>query len=616
MLHTLVAILAITHPPTDSLVPRMDTAYVQAQSREEFGNLGRYKQTWLNTGLSGQSMANFLAQNGVYLKQYGANGIATISRRGADPQQTQVLWNGIPLANSMLGMTDLNNQLIFGNNAISITDGGNASVYGSGSVGGTLMVNHGKPKDAGFGVANSTVWGSFGKFSNGIDLSYLSAKFWVRAQGFYSEIINNYFYSDLIQNEWKKIRMKNANATFINARLQAGFNLKKLSIMAVAEKNYSLRNMGMIIGSSANQGRQIDYANRIVIESKINWKNWSNINRIGITQEIILFKNGIETKFDSSRTETKHFQTEWYLKSNMGNLLFGADAQWQQGLVSAYAGQKNRFYPAQFVSAILAIKKWNINPGFRFEWYEKIPIGSLSFERNLFMGYRLKGNLHNTFRRPTLNDLFWGGKNNDFLKPEKGWGSELGIAGEKVHGKWRFDNEACFYFRNIHNTIVWLPQGQLWLPQNMFLGNYYGTQLKLKTNYFLINNKFEILIHYDWCFSNIYATKSAEAMQRIFIPQHSGNLKLSWEKENAQLNFNCTYTGKRFTSTDNANSLPAYWLISLQGATQLWKAKNTFAIIGFIFDNVANAQYFNMPAKPMPPRSFMFNLIIKYNSKK
>ena len=106
-----IALLSCSYGDTLQNVP-VDTVYIHAQ-RIELSQIGRVKLEITNTS-SPQSMQNSLLNSAVFLKQYGVSGSSTISRRGADPSQTQVLWNGLPVNNSMHGLTDFNNISSFG----------------------------------------------------------------------------------------------------------------------------------------------------------------------------------------------------------------------------------------------------------------------------------------------------------------------------------------------------------------------------------------------------------------------------------------------------------------------------------------------------------------------
>jgi hypothetical protein len=119
----------------------IDTVTVEISSRRvDLATVGRSVLN-VNNSDNGRSLAAALQREGVYLKSYGVSGSATISRRGADPTQTQVLWNNLPICNPMLGMGDFTVLMPIGM-SVKLVEGGNATLLGSGSVGGSVSLTN------------------------------------------------------------------------------------------------------------------------------------------------------------------------------------------------------------------------------------------------------------------------------------------------------------------------------------------------------------------------------------------------------------------------------------------------------------------------------------------
>lgn len=615
MLHGLLAILSLNASPHRDSQPQLDTAFVVSR-RLTFGGVGRFQRSWQGNLNNTQSVTGFLAEQGVFLKQYGVSGIATISRRGADPQQTQVLWNGLPVANAMLGMPDLNTMYLFGNTEISLIDGGNASAYGSGSVGGTLQLTMGKPLDTGFSASNAATVGNYGRLSNGTDIAWKKQHFWTRGQFFMASNRNDFIYRDVVNNEWQNVRMQNAQTHFTTARWLAGVNFKTGEIKTIIESSYANRNLGNIMGSQVFSGNQIDYNKRALIESNIYLKKVNNINRLGITRDQIVFTDTAHHVQDTSLADVKHFQTEWYFNYRKIKILTGADLQWQSGRASSYHGVRERIYPAQFLSVNIPIKNWIFNTSIRFEWYEKIPVWSASTERNIAKRLKLKANAHNTFRRPTLNDLFWGTLAARNLKNEYGYGAETGIEYGIKRNHYFASFTSCIYARNITNAIVWMPANPQWIPMNAMQGKFQGLQFMANQKWVSGKSILRILLNYDYLNSAmLYSEADVVKRERIFVPRHSGNLLLGLDRGTWNGNVNYVYTGARFISTDNSEMLNGFGLLNLQlSHTMVIKNKWT-GFIQLSIQNLSNIKYENMPGKPMPGRNFLISLILKYNQK-
>lgn len=118
-----------------------DTVFIRAQ-RLDFATIGRVVRE-MPSGDNDQLLTSVMQDAGVFFKQYGVTGSSTISRRGADANQTQINWNGLPINNPMLGMSDFNTLMSWGCGEMFLVEGGNSAVVGSGSMGGTLFMRNG-----------------------------------------------------------------------------------------------------------------------------------------------------------------------------------------------------------------------------------------------------------------------------------------------------------------------------------------------------------------------------------------------------------------------------------------------------------------------------------------
>ena len=90
----------------------------------------------------GQTTEELLGKsNGLFVKQYGAGNLATLSIRGSSANQTQVFWNGIPVNTASIGVTDLTLLPIDFYNSLLIKKGGASLSCGSGGIGGAVCLN-------------------------------------------------------------------------------------------------------------------------------------------------------------------------------------------------------------------------------------------------------------------------------------------------------------------------------------------------------------------------------------------------------------------------------------------------------------------------------------------
>ena len=93
----------------DSVIT-LNTIEVTAQ-RIDFTDIGKHSEH-LDTNRIGSlrsaTLASMLAdQTPLYVRTYGNGTLATLGIRGGNASHTQIIWNGIPIRNPMIGLVDL-----------------------------------------------------------------------------------------------------------------------------------------------------------------------------------------------------------------------------------------------------------------------------------------------------------------------------------------------------------------------------------------------------------------------------------------------------------------------------------------------------------------------------
>jgi iron complex outermembrane receptor protein len=608
-MHAGIAAILTTIISGQDSVPCTDTAHILAR-RLDFATLGR---SVIHIPLQGQvaGLNNLLAQNGVFVRQYGPAGTGSVSRRGADPSQIQVLWNGMVLNSPMLGQADLSLVQLFGHADVSFTEGSNSSFYGSGSVGGTLTVSHKNPQFDGAAWKSVFSYGSFNQHTAAVEFAQKNKRGFVCAALSRSAAENEYRYA----GEQGNGTMMNAGFGYTGGRLSAGFNNKKWDITTHAEMQCNERGLGTVPGSSVNNGWQKDRNARATTEAVYKGAALRWVNRVGAIADEFIYHNDFTHTRDSSRSLNTQLQSELYLNTGLVHWVTGLDYSHTAGRVKAYGGRQILQFPAQFVSAALLKGAWSLLGNFRWEWREKIPSGSVSLEYKKWKDVILRWNGGTTFRRPTLNDFFWAGNRLTELTYERGAGSEAGLMWKVKRGQLQFKNEITAWWRFLRNPIVWLPENGIWTPRNLNLGRYTGLQFYSEiVGHWTGSHAWEIKFNGEWTRAIIF--QNARNYRQIFVPALTAALNTGITIKTFYARAILNYTGKRFTATDNLSSLPAYVLTGLQAGRKIELPK--MEILAEIqADNIAGVAYENMPGRPMPLRSLVFRLVMngKPNSK-
>lgn len=608
MLYGALSIMTLAFSASDT-VPVSDTAHVYAR-RIDFATLGRTR--WkLQSGDFAAGLNQVLPSQGVYIRQYGPAGMGTISRRGADPSQVLLLWNGLAVNNPMLGMTDLSLLQTFGQNEITFAEGPNAAFYGSGSVGGTLSVHSAAIRDTGVHVQAALSAGSFGFWSAGSETGYKYRKgFWnvnLTGQG-----AANRFPYRLSQTERELHRMYNSDLFTGGLRLSGGWSLKHWNFSTHAEYQRSERGLGVTPATTALQGRQQDDNVRLVGEAAYHRGGHRWVNRIGIIADHFIYTNQQTGNHDSSLSLNRQWQSEWFFGNDRIRGVAGADVVWVTGHTHHYAHVNDRIYPAQFLSLAIPGKRGVVAANFRWEWFEKMPSGSLSVEQGFGKHIKARANVGNSFRRPTLNDLFWAGGGNIHLKYETGASAEAGLNLHKETKRIQSELSVTAWTRFLLNPIVWLPENNVWQARNMDRGDYRGCQI---TGDFRVKaGKTLISAQLNAEYTMAMMQHGGRTFRQIFVPPIVASMKMGAAGVNWWLRLGLNYTAARFISTDNTAELPAFLLPEIQ-AGRKFRLKKYNLCLSLVCDNVSGTVYQHMPGRPMPMRSYLVRLSLSQPKK-
>jgi len=587
--------------------PAADTIFIH-EKRQQLASVGK-NVLHFEPG-SGNLLSQDLASAGLSIRQYGPSGIGTLSRRGADPSQLQILWNGIVLNNPMLGMTDLGLLQNDAQSRIALTEGSSGSFYGSGSVGGTLSMQHVQPEKIGESLASSFTAGSFGRIQANADCRIKSSKSFFIWDNQWLNVKNNFPYK--IENT-SNANMQYAEREQRKSRISSGLHYRKWDVALHSEWQKGERGLGTSAGGTSSLGWQADENKRIALlanyqSSKVKW-----VQRLGFIQDNFVFQPLANQYKDSSRSQSLQYQQEWHFTVGGWNVIVGADLWQVSGKTRAYTKQAQQLFPAQFLSLFKQNKKYRIAASSRWEWHEQILVNAVSGEYALGKVIKFKSFVSNSFRRPTLNDQYWSLGGNANIKPERGGNAEAGLAAKWMQGNVKADIAATLWARYLNNPIVWLPENNIWTASNMQRGDYYGTQFSAVLSGLIGQTQWQCHTTAEWCRAEML--KNDVQFRALFVPAFSGACFLKLQRNKWFMNTGCNWQTMRYTSTDNLSSLPGYTLFSVQTGKELrFKQHNLSLSAGA--DNIFNRSYEVMPGRPMPLSSFWLKAMIQINNYK
>lgn len=552
-------------------------------------------------------------------RAYSPGGVANFSVRGTGSQHTQVVWEGIAINDPMLGQTDLSSISLSGISNVRVLYGSAGLTNNSGGIGGTIELIPQKERITdGFDGKLNLNAGSFGVYGLSVQLRDRYRKVFGSTSVEYQTAKNNFKYRNLASIQQEDKRLQHAAIQRVGFTKTLGVQLNdrntlKASIYYAQVDREFPPTMLMVSTKETLFDRDVWAA--------LNWKRIGKRSKLSVTSSYIY---GQQDYFDNNEYTFHHlYQANKNLvryNLSLGHNLYveaGADIFNETARSdSSYRSKPHwRFWQAGFASLKYVPKKWVaaqalvredvIDGGFS-------PVqGLLGVEVKPLKWLFLKGNVSRNFRPPTLNDRYWAPGGNPALKSETGFSWEAGVGFKVDEGKFHFKTEGTYFRSNIDNWIIWLPNGNLWTPQNKRAVATNGVEARVEASARMGKVLLRLNGAYTWVSSTVQegtdANDASVGKQLIYVPQHQAKANFSVHLGKLYLLYAHQFTGLRYTTSDNKSSLPSYQIGQLALGYAFTVRKHTIGI-NLTLDNLFNTQYQTIAWRPMPGRSFLLNL--------
>jgi vitamin B12 transporter len=222
------------------------------------------------------------------------------------------------------------------------------------------------------------------------------------------------------------------------------------------------------------------------------------------------------------------------------------------------------------------------------------PSGSLTIKNNYFRSYKI----------PDLLDLYYQGGNergNPDLKPEEGWGGDLGAAWTRETGSGRViglegNGFAQWYDRSIH----WASEGGVLKPRNVGGAFYWGADAALRLTLPFAGGPFTrvgVSLTYQYMMSWLLAYGYTwESNKRIpYMPVHrpGGRVELAWKR--GSLAAAGVYEAER-VAEDYITVLKPWFNLTVNVNQKIGEYVTAFAVVR----NALNRRYESFMGYPMP----------------
>jgi len=544
-----------------------------------------------------------------YVRNYGPGTLSTLSVRGTSSNHTGLVWNGIRISPPNIGYLDLSmvQQGFF--NDVSVLLGGTSPMYGSGNIAGGIHLEN-RPVfdqngfDAGLGLRTGS-YGAMGIESSG---RVLKKNFYSRTAFNINRSNNDFQYADL---SGEQVKMPHADMFRTGFIQDLAFQFKgDQYIMASAWFNYAGREIPPTLTQDVSEAVQTDRSWRLMAI----WKDFnekSNLEaKLAWFNEFTRYDDPPASVFSTieSQTVTGAFEGTFELEKN--NALFGGvQYTYEYADLVNYENPQNQQNLALLASYRHAFPSlgWQASVNGRQEFltdYEVPFLFSAGAEGKIWRFISGRFSVSRNFRAPTLNERYWQPGGNPGLEPEESWNEEIGVMADYKFASSAVSMDLTLYNSNVTNWILWLPGSSYWSVENAQEVWSRGMEATGRQSFDAGNVSVYFTESYTFSKSTnrkkLFNLDASYNKQLIYTPLNRFFVKAGAMFRGYNLALKGNYTGIVYTTKDNLDSLPGYFLMDMVLAKTFNVKVHYPVTIQLNLNNLLNKDYEVIPYRPMP----------------
>ncbi len=586
-------------------------------SPRSLNDLGTHDPTWTSTALTSRpatDLAELLRwESGIFIKGYGQGSLATSSVRGGAAGHLSVLWNGLPLQSPMLGLLDLSLLPTEFMDVADIQLGGQSAAYGSGAVAGTIALGNFVSPTVSSSLSVRFTGGSFGLRAGFGDAAYRLGKWQLRTRLLHRRAENDFPYQ--LRADLPEKRQQHAQLRLTGLLQEAYLRPapgRELAVRVWAQESF--RQLPPTTVQNRSQATQADESIRASLHWTAAGEGTALRLRGGLFREAIDYRDEAIGLYSPSHFYTAFLEgeKEWTL-GRRHLLLAGWGNQYLWATIPAYERPARQWRAAPFAAYRYADGKWRAAAQLRQEMVDGrlVPlIPSLELARHLSTRLEVSAKLSRNYRLPTFNDLYWRPGGNPALRPETGWGREIGLEYSQP-GKLRaFNAGLTAYQRRLKDWIYWSPTARgFYEPRNLTRVRSRGLETRLQYRQTLGRGHWQVAGGGDYVESTNETDQPqiglAAGQQLPYVPRYRafGSLQGAWRQLTAT--YRHQYTGA--VTGQNVARLDAYHLASAQLSYRRENPRCGWRLLLEV-DNLWNTTYRAVERRVMPGRNFRLSV--------
>ena len=557
-------------------------------------------------------------QTAILIKERGKGMQSSISIRGTAAAHTTVKWNGLDLAMPTMGQMDFSHLPLSFFDEVSLHIGGASALYGNGAMGGSIMLTTAPKFEEGVQGNLYQRIGSYGYTFSGLTLRVAGKNWESRTNLLYTQATNDYPFT----NDNRRDTLN--NAAYKNWGVLQEFYYKPAAQHQLAARLWYMdfyREIQPPVSMNKNKSEYENITNRN-FRALLNYQGEMAALKInvqsGYAYDYQLFKTDlIAVNKLPILLEAEYKQARWSVK-------VGVNSEYLKPEVHSYrAGVEEWRTDCYLFLLWKPSARWTLTAGLRQLWVSDVTVPlapSLGASHTLWSNakheLKWRAAVSRNIRIPTLNDRYWGGKKNTYLKPEVGLSGETGFDYNYTFSGFSLSADITTYYSRIADWIHWrlYPIDNKFYPMNMNLVDSYGIELALQLAQQWENWRMGGKLNYAYTpvikREGTHVWDTGVGYQVSYQPRHLLNaiLETGYKKIFGQAGFQLV--GSRH-NTSRYEVMKAYALLDISAGYAFY-VKSLSLRLSLHINNVVGTNYQNVQNFAMPGRHYAMTLRVAF----
>lgn len=564
---------------------------------------------------NGTTVADLLSREGnLFTKEYGSHGsLKTLSVRGSASEHVLVLVNGQRYNSFQNGLADLSLLPTTDVDRVEIVNGGSSALYGADALGGVVNILTKSPlKDRARGNVS---FGSFGYRAHSLGFEKRLSGIGI-AGGFARERGRDDFrFSPVTGSDVRSSNRTNSDFRSDQFHAHVNFSASKRSSTRLSAQYVNADRGAPGSLAFVSEARQSDQDLTVSLLHSGIASEWLHLS----------FGSGVHYSLQQYADPSPAFPAQFFYKNIFASLNPQARITLStvQSFIAGAEFAEGKLWSNEFDSRITRNQRSVYLSGetrlqFEREVFDKLTIyQSLRYDDisdvasavtprvgiNIRMikspDIRLRSSAGQSFRSPSLNDLYYRGFSNPKLDPERSLSFDAGVTFAVDESHW---TSLSYFYLDTKDRILFDPI--VFLPVNIGRSRSTGLELAYEATFF--RDVLRIKWNYSYTLSrNLQQdslTDPAFGKRIPYAPEAIGNLNVGFEREPASAWLNYHLVGVRYTNRTNSSSLPMHHLVSGNVGIRISSGAG-IARFKVEVNNILDASYQVFEGYPMPGRN-------------